>query len=201
MKMESIRKLLQDRTVGIAGCGGLGSNAAIALARIGIGRLVLVDFDRVEASNLNRQYYFRNQIGDYKVEALRENILAIDPVLELETHVLKLDPASVVELFADCDVIIEAFDTDHAKQMIIETFLSDMPGAYLISGQGLAGYGKNEQIITRQFEKLFIIGDGESEVSDEDPPLAPRVAVVANMQANLALELLLNEDDHGHITE
>jgi sulfur carrier protein ThiS adenylyltransferase len=194
MTSEAIRERLKGKTVGIAGCGGLGSNAAVALARVGIGKLILVDFDRVEASNLNRQYYFRDQIGQPKVEALKQNIHAIDPEITIRTHMLRLDPEHLVELFSGCEVIIEAFDTDRDKQMIIETVLTDMPDRYLISGQGLAGFGDNESIVTRQYDRLFIIGDGLREVSDGLPPLAPRVGVVAAMQANLALELLMKNE-------
>jgi sulfur carrier protein ThiS adenylyltransferase len=194
MTLEEIRKVLADKVVGIAGCGGLGSNCAVALARSGIGKLVLVDFDRVEEGNLNRQYFFRDQLGMDKVEALEANIHRIDDGVFLESHVLKLDPISVLDVFKDCDIIIEAFDTDVAKQMIIETVLADMPEKYIISGQGLAGFGKNESIRTQRLGKLFIVGDAETEVSDEQPPLGPRVGIVANMQANIVLELLLNAD-------
>ena len=193
MTIEEIKHRLQDKTVAIAGCGGLGANCAIALARVGIGKLVLADFDRVEESNLNRQYFFREQVGEYKAEALRDNISRIDATLAVETHVVNLEPESIVTFFAECDAIVEAFDTDAAKQMIIETVLSEMPGKYIISGQGLAGYGNNEGIKTEQHDKLFIIGDRTTSVSDEQPPLGPRVGVVANMQANLVLELLLSE--------
>lgn len=194
MKIEDIRIALREKTVGIAGCGGLGSNCAVALARTGIGKLVIVDFDRLDASNLNRQYFFREQIGEYKTAALKENIHKIDDKVLVETHVVSLDPVSVTEIFSECDVIIEAFDTDHSKQMIIETVLVDMPDKFIVSGQGLAGHGKNELITTRQFDKLFIVGDGQTVVSDTEPPLAARVGIVANMQANIALEILLNED-------
>ena len=192
--VEEIREKLRTRSVGIAGCGGLGSNAAVALARVGIGRLVLADYDKVEPSNLNRQYYFSGQTGMFKVNALRDNIHLIDEAVTVEPHIVSLDPANVVELFADCDIIIEAFDKDDAKHMIIETVIAEMPEKYIISGQGLAGFGKNESIATRQFDRLYIIGDGQEEVSEENPPLGPRVGVVSNMQANLALELLLKND-------
>jgi sulfur carrier protein ThiS adenylyltransferase len=194
MTLEEIRKVLADKVAGIAGCGGLGSNCAVVLARSGIGKLVLVDFDRVEEGNLNRQHFFRDQLGMDKVEALAANIHRIDDGVFLESHVLKLDPISVVDVFKDCDIIIEAFDIDVAKQMIIETVLADMPEKYIISGQGLAGFGSNESIRTQRLGKLFIVGDAETEVSDEQPPLGPRVGIVANMQANIVLELLLNED-------
>ena len=201
MKLEDIRHKLKSKTIGIAGCGGLGSNCAVALARTGIGKMVLVDFDKVEESNLNRQYFFRNQIGEFKADALRANIHSIDEDIELETHVIKLDSHSVEGLFVDCDIIIEAFDTDDAKQMIIETVLADMPGKIIISGQGLAGYGNNESLRTHAHGNLFIVGDAATEVSEHQPPLAPRVGIVAGMQANLALELLLKEDSNGDIAE
>lgn len=194
MTLEEIRKKLSDKVVGIAGCGGLGSNCAIALARVGVGKLILADFDRVEESNLNRQYFFRDQVGEYKAEALRDNIHRIDDKLSIETHVVNLEPESVVTFFADCDVIVEAFDTDAAKQMIIETVLAEMPDKFIVSGQGLAGYGNNEGIKTERHDKLFIIGDRQTVVSEDNPPLGPRVGVVANMQANLVMEILLNED-------
>lgn len=197
MKTAKIRERLANKVVAIAGCGGLGSNCAVALARVGIGKLILADFDRVEEGNLNRQYFFRDQIGEYKSEALCDNIRKIDENVTVETHVVNLEPESVLTFFADCDVIVEAFDTDDAKQMIIETVLSEMPDKYIVSGQGLAGFGNNEGLRTERHDKLLIVGDRETEVSDDQPPLGPRVGVVANMQANLVLEILLNEERDG----
>lgn len=194
MTVKEIRDKLKDKVVGIAGCGGLGSNCAVALARTGMGKLILADYDRVEESNLNRQYFLRDQIGEFKAEALRDMIHRIDDRISIETHVVNLDPESVQAFFADCDVIVEAFDSDAAKQMIIETVLAEMPEKYIISGQGVAGYGNNEQIRTQRLGKLFIVGDAETPVSDEIPPLGPRVGAVANLQANMVLEILLNEE-------
>jgi sulfur carrier protein ThiS adenylyltransferase len=194
MTTEEIRERLADKVVGIAGCGGLGSNCAVALARTGIGKLILVDDDKLEASNLNRQYFFADQIGEYKSMALRDNIHRIDDTIMVETHVVRLDPNLITELFADCDVIIEAFDRDNEKQMIIETVLGDMPDKSIVSGQGLAGYGKNDLIGTMHSGRLYIVGDHQSEVSPDHPPLAPRVGIVAHMQANLVLEILLITD-------
>jgi len=194
MTVEDIRNALANKVVGIAGCGGLGSNCAVSLARSGIGKLVLVDFDTVDRSNLNRQYFFSEQIGEYKATALKVNINRIDKEVVVEHHILELDPSTVTKLFNNCDLIIEAFDVDVEKQMIIETVLSEMPDKYIISGQGLAGYGNNDTIRTQSIGNLFIIGDAEREVTNDQPPLGPRVGVVANMQANLALELLLKTD-------
>ena len=171
---------IKNKTVGIAGCGGLGSNCAIALSRIGIGKLIIVDFDVIEPSNLNRQYYFTDQIGMPKVEALTVNIKRVNAAVEVEKHQLKLDATSIKDIFKSCDVIVEAFDKAEMKQMIIETVLGDMPEKYIVSGSGMAGWGDNNSIKTLQYDKLYICGDLVSEISETLPPLAPRVGVVAN---------------------
>ncbi len=182
---------LKDKTVGIAGCGGLGSNCAVALARAGVGKLVIADFDVVCESNLNRQYFFIDQLGMKKVIALRDNLLRIRPGLQLEVHDVTLEPESIFRIFSSCQVIAEAFDQAAAKQMIIETVLSRFDDKYLVCGIGLAGWGMNESIETVRDGRLIICGDRCSEVSDTLPPLAPRVGIVAHMQANIILELLL----------
>ncbi|MHC1708601.1 MAG: sulfur carrier protein ThiS adenylyltransferase ThiF [Bacteroidales bacterium] len=184
---------LKYKTVGIAGCGGLGSNCAVALARVGLGKLVLADFDVVSESNLNRQYFFRDQLGMKKVLALKENLLRIMPDLEVEIHDIYLDSFGVKSIFHRCDIIVEAFDRAESKEMIIETVLGEFPGKYIVSGIGLAGWGNNESIITRREGNLIVCGDGINEVSETCPPLAPRVGIVSNMQANVVLELLLGE--------
>jgi len=189
--MNNYREILKTKTVGIAGCGGLGSNCAVALARVGIGKLIIADFDVIAESNLNRQYFFFDQIGQKKAFALRENIARIDPKIVVEAHDIKLDPDSIVSLFKDCDVVVEAFDQAAMKQMIIETVLGKMPGKPIVSGMGLAGWGKNNLLTTHKFDNLYICGDMETEVSEDLPPLGPRVGIVANMEANQVMELLL----------
>jgi sulfur carrier protein ThiS adenylyltransferase len=195
MKFAEIKLKLASKTVGIAGAGGLGSNCAVALARVGIGKLIIADFDSIVESNLNRQYFFYDQIGQKKVFALWDNIKKINPATIVEPHDLKLDPSKIVELFSGCDVIVEAFDLAEAKEMIIETVLEKLPVIKLITGNGLAGWGKNNVIKTEQTENLYICGDQTLEVSDDLPPLAPRVGIVANMQANQVLEILLGESN------
>jgi sulfur carrier protein ThiS adenylyltransferase len=191
--MQWIYDTLKTKTVGIAGCGGLGSNCAMALARVGIGRLVLADFDVVSAHNLNRQYFFRDQIGKLKVYALKENLLRVNPDLKVNALDLRLCSNDIIEVFSDCDVIVEAFDLAKMKQMIIETVLMFLPDKYLIAGMGLAGWGDNNLLTTRRMGKLIVCGDGEIEISETLPPLAPRVSIVANMQANQVLEILLGK--------
>lgn len=193
MNDEHIRNSLAGKIVGIAGCGGLGSNCAVALARVGVGRLIIADFDKIEISNLNRQYFFADQVGKAKVIALKENIQKIDPLIKVETHEIHLNEQNILIIFKDCDVIVEAFDRADMKKMIVETVLEKMHDRYLVCGSGLAGWGDNSSIGMRVSEKLYIIGDGVNEVSDEFPPLAPRVGIVANMQANQVLEILLGK--------
>jgi len=189
----TVAKKLNPYTVGIAGCGGLGSNCAVALARVGIGHLILADFDVIEPGNLNRQYYFLDQIGQKKVEALKSTILRINPDIKIDTYPVELDPVSIRDVFNTCDVIVEAFDRKEMKLMIAETVLCDMPHIPLVMGSGLAGWGNNDQLVTVRSGNLYVCGDETSETSMELPPMAPRVGIVANMQANVVLEILLGE--------
>ena len=189
------RNKLKNKTVGIAGCGGLGSNCAVALARVGIGKLIIADFDIIVESNLNRQYFFFEQIGSKKTEALKENIAKINPTVVVEAHDKKLTSKEIIEIYRNCDVIVEAFDLAEMKQMIIETVLSEYPNKPVITGIGIAGWGKNNSLKTRNIGNLYICGDEQREVSEANPPLAPRVGIVANMQANMVLEILLNNHE------
>lgn len=193
MKFEEIKTELKSRIVGIAGCGGLGSNIAVALARVGIGKLIVADFDKIEESNLNRQYFFLDQIGQYKAKALKSNIAKINPSVEVEEHILKLTHGDIPGLYSNCDVIVEAFDKAEMKQMIVEAVSAELPDKPLVCGSGLAGWGGNDLIKTEQFENVYIIGDGVNETEEENPPLAPRVGVVSNMMANIVLEILLGK--------
>ena len=194
MRVEEIKNVLKGKTVGIAGCGGLGSNAAISLARVGIGTLITADPDKIEESDLNRQYYFCDQVGSYKAIALKENVRKVNPSVTVVAHVVELTPSIIVDLFSCCDVVLEAFDRADMKEMIIECVQTVVPRMPLVSGVGMAGWGRNELIGSSRSGNLYIIGDRQSEVSDENPPLAPRVGVVSNMMANKALEILLGSD-------
>jgi len=192
MKLSEIENHLKRFRVGIAGAGGLGSNCAVALARSGIGTLVVADFDKVEPANLTRQYYFMNQIGMMKADALKDNIHRIRPEVQVVIHKGKLDKGNIPSIFAACHVIVEAFDRSDMKEMLIETVQANMPGVPLIVGSGMAGWGKNELLKFRHIdETLYVCGDEASEASDELPPLAPRVGIVANMQANTVLDILM----------
>jgi sulfur carrier protein ThiS adenylyltransferase len=192
MTLHEISNVLGTKKVGIAGCGGLGSNCAVALARVGIGTLVIADFDVISKSNLNRQYYFISQVGMKKTLALKENISLVNPEVNVIGHDLRLTNENVPFIFAGCDVIVEAFDLADQKEMIIETILTAMPEVPLVVGLGMAGWGMNDSIHCRRVDNLYICGDEISEISPDLPPIAPRVGMVANMQANVVLEILLN---------
>jgi sulfur carrier protein ThiS adenylyltransferase len=182
---------LSESTVGIAGAGGLGSNIAATLARAGVGKLIIADHDVLEAPDLNRQCYFVDQIGKPKVEALLENLTKMNPFSMYEIHNIKIDRENVKRIFGPADLLIEAFDMADQKQMLIEAWLTHFPDKPVIAASGLAGYGGNNRLRQRRLGQLYICGDESSECDVCTAPMAPRVNIVANMQANLAVELLV----------
>ena len=188
-----IAEKLKHLSVGIAGLGGLGSNAAVALARAGIGKLILIDFDRVELSNLNRQAYFLEHIGMYKTEAIADIIHKINPYISVELNQTTITSENCMGLFKNVSLVIEAVDRAETKEIIIESILCESETMPVIAGSGMAGYGKNSIITEAIMGRLRIMGDNISEVAPGVPLMAPRVCIVANMQANAALEILLGE--------
>ena len=190
---KDIFNFLSSKKVGIAGAGGLGSNCAVAIARAGVGGLVIADFDNIEQSNLNRQYYFWNQIGDVKVIALKKNLENINPKIKISAHNIKLNSENISDIYKGCDIIVEAFDLAEEKKMLIETVATEFPNTPIIIGIGMAGWGNTNDLHVRQEGNIYICGDEKTEVSENLPPLAPRVGIVANMQANVVLGLLLKD--------
>lgn len=183
----------KDYKIGLAGAGGLGSNCAAHLVRAGIKKLVIADYDVVSESNLNRQFFFKDQVGEKKVAALANNLKAIADDLELEVHDLKLDEKSLLALFADCDIIVECFDSAEAKAMFLRTLLPT--GKKLVAASGMAGLGRSNAMRVKALGKnLVMVGDGESGVSDSEPPLSPRVGIAAAMEANSVLALLSGDE-------
>ncbi len=190
-----VQAVLDRATVGIAGLGGLGSNIAVHLARLGVGHLVLVDFDVVDVTNLNRQHYTMKDLGVPKTLALLEQLEAINPYLNYETYTERVIPSNAVRLFAGCDVLCEAFDRADQKAMLIETLLPALPEVPIVSGSGMAGIGSANDIVTRRrMGRLYVCGDGTSDVADGLGLMAPRVAVCAAHQATAALRLLLGQE-------
>jgi sulfur carrier protein ThiS adenylyltransferase len=187
-----VHQVMQNAIVGVAGLGGLGSNVAIALARMGVGTLILVDFDIVEPSNLNRQQYFMEHLGSYKSVAMTEILGKINPYLSVVSHRVMLNPENIPAIFQKAHVVIECFDRADQKAMLIETVSDALPEVYLIGASGLAGYGDSNRIQTRQLsDRVYIVGDLVSGVEPGRGLMAPRVGIAAGHQANLAVSLLM----------
>ncbi len=187
----ALLKVWQSSTVGIIGCGGLGSNVAVSLTRAGIGCLVLADFDNVSVANLCRQQFYYDQVGLPKITALKINLSRISPYTQVVPVSGRITPDNLPSLFSGCDILVEAVDDAAAKQMLIEAWQELYPERPLIGASGLAGYGRNELIRTIKLDNIYLCGDGVSELQPGESPVAPRVAIVANLQANLCLELLV----------
>ena len=179
--------------IGIAGVGGIGSNVAMTLVRSGIDTLHLVDFDRVEASNLNRQFYFADQIGQPKVEALAENLRRIRPDLRLTTAIARIEAANCHALFADCSLIVEGLDGRSDKKMLLEAFGGDR---MILSANGIAG-GDLAGIRTRQLGTCQIVGDFVTDCADA-PLFAHKVTTVTNHMCALILRHrgMLHDPEH-----
>ncbi|AGB41254.1 thiamine biosynthesis protein ThiF, family 2 [Halobacteroides halobius DSM 5150] len=181
---------IQSLTIGIGGVGGLGSNCAVNLVRSGFKSFVIIDFDKIEFSNLNRQFYFKDQIGVKKTKALKENLLKINPDLEIEIKDTKVTTDNIKELFKECDIIIEAFDQVASKKLIVEEFINS--NKLLVSATGLAGWGNSDQIRIKKIKnKFYLVGDFKTEVSAKLPPISPKVNIVAAKQADIVLNHVL----------
>ena len=190
--MVSINEKLKNATVGIAGLGGLGSTVAVALARAGIGRLIIADFDKVEEDNLNRQQYFIDQIGQNKVDAMTENLRRINPDVKVEPHKARLNADNVPRIFAEADVIAECFDKAEEKQMIVQTVLSKMEKTVIVAVSGLAGYGNSNAIQTRRIsDRLILVGDETTGIDTQPILTAARVGIAACHQANAIIEVII----------
>ncbi len=190
-----VHQQVKKGTVAIAGVGGLGSAIAVALARIGVGHLVVADFDVVEPSNLNRQQYFVDQIGLPKVEALRENLARINPYVKVSAFFGRLTPENIPTLFAEADVVVEAFDAANQKAMLTETVLTRLRGKPLVAASGLAGFAPSNTVVTRRAAaNFYLVGDGETAARPGEGLMAPRVGIAAHHQANAVLRLLLGEE-------
>lgn len=191
---EALQERFASAAVAICGLGGLGSNIALALARTGIGRLILIDFDRVDITNLHRQQYKAAQIGMNKTDALRENLAEIAPYIEVETHTVRLTEDTAAEFLDDADIICEAFDDAECKAMLTNTVLEAMPDKYLVAASGMAGLGSANTIRTRRVSKRFYIcGDGTSDVAEEGSLVASRVMLCAAHQAHTVLRILAGQ--------
>lgn len=190
---EKQLKKIQSVKIGIAGAGGLGSNCAFNLVRSGFKKFKIYDFDFVEARNLSRQFYFINQIGKSKVEALKENLLKINPDLEIDIYNERITENNAGGIFFDCNVIVEAFDDAVFKRMLAEIY--SRSGKLFVSASGLAGCGNSDEIVVRKVHDTFyLIGDFKSEVTCAMQLCSPRVSIAAAKQADVILDWVLNHE-------
>jgi len=191
---EELQNAFFSATVAVCGLGGLGSNIAISLARTGIGKLILIDFDRVDITNLHRQQYKAEQIGLSKTEALAENLREIAPYTGIETHNVRLTEDNAAELLRSADIVCEAFDDAEAKAMLTEAVLTKMPDKYLVAASGMAGLGSANSIRTRRItSRFYLCGDEISDVSDGIGLVSSRVMLCAAHQAHTVLRILAGQ--------
>ncbi len=193
---EKRQNAFLNATVAICGLGGLGSNIATALTRAGVGKLILIDFDKVDITNLNRQQYKMSQLGKYKTESCLENIREISPYTEAIIHTVKLTEENIPEMLGEADIICEAFDKADQKAMLVNTVLETFPDKYMLSGTGMAGFGSANTIQSRKvFGKFYLCGDEKSDVNDGIGLVASRVMVCAAHEAHMVLRILSGETE------
>lgn len=191
---EDVQKKFSAATIALCGLGGLGSNIAISLARAGIGKLILIDFDQVDITNLHRQQYKANQIGMDKTDALSENLKEIAPYTGIESHTVRITENNAVELLKDADIICEAFDNAECKAMLTNLILETMPNKFLVAASGMAGFGSANSIRTRKItSRFYLCGDEESDVQSEGSLVSSRVMLCAAHQAHTVLRILAEQ--------
>lgn len=191
---EDLQNKISAARVAVCGLGGLGSNIAIALARAGVGHLHLIDFDRVDLTNLNRQQYAVGQLGQYKTDALRETLSLISPYCDVTCDTIQVTEENLPDLLKTEDYICEAFDRAEAKAMLVSGVLEHFPEKYLVASSGLAGLGSANTIQTRRVsQRFYLCGDGTSDSSVGLGLVASRVLVCAAHEANMILRLIAGE--------
>lgn len=191
---QRVQEKISGAGVAVCGLGGLGSHISFALARCGVGRLHLIDFDRVDLTNLNRQQYAIDQLGKPKPEALREELLACNPYLQIETDFVKITEENIGQLLKEETYICEAFDAPDQKAMLTNYILEHFPEKYLVGASGMAGYGDSNHIQTRKiFRNYYLCGDGVSGIEKDAGLMAPRVMLCAAHQANQILQLIIDQ--------
>ncbi len=191
---KDLQQKFSCATVAVCGLGGLGSNIAISLARAGVGKLILIDYDRVDITNLHRQQYKTAQIGLFKTDALADSLSEIAPYIEIEKVTERITEENLASLLGNADVICEAFDNAEAKAMLVNGALEKLPDCYLVSASGMAGMDTPNTVKTRKIMKRFYLcGDEVSDVADTVGLVAPRVMLCAAHQAHTVLRILAGE--------
>lgn len=193
---KELQHQFNNATIAICGLGGLGSNVAVSLARAGVGKLLLIDFDKVDISNLHRQNYTASQLGMYKTKALQVNLQSISPYCDIETFTETITEENCFELLKNADIICECFDNPDSKAMLIDTISTQLSDKYIIASSGMSGLHSCNTIHTKKLTKrIYICGDGESDVANDGTLFAPRVMLCAAHQATTALRIIAGNYD------
>lgn len=188
---ENRQEKFESSTIAICGLGGLGSNLSISLARAGVGKLILIDFDKVDITNLHRQQYKYTQLDLFKTDALKQNLSEINPYIEIKTHTIRLTRENAKSFLEEADIICEAFDNPEAKAMLTDLVLEEFPEKYLVAASGMAGFASANMIQTKKItKKFYLCGDGISDVSDGIGLVSSRVMLCAGHQAHMVLRIL-----------
>ena len=186
---------LQVAKVAIVGLGGLGSNVALWLARLGVGQLLLYDFDKVELSNLNRQYYFLEDVGQYKATALLRHLKAVNPYGNYHSRVVQLTEDNLAELLSEAHIVCEALDKPEAKALLVNGVLESFPDKYLVSASGLAGFASSASMqVRRVTPHFYLCGDGISDML-QLPLCGARVGLCAAQEALTIARIILQMED------
>ena len=170
--------------IGIAGIGGIGSNVARYLVQAGVPALKLVDFDRVEESNLDRQFYFLDQVGRKKPRSLCENLARICPRTRLEPVDTRIGPGNASALFSDCAVVVEGLDGKSDKKMLVEALAGT--GIVMVGASGIAGPDM-DRVETRALGHCLLVGDFTSDQAEHDL-YPPKIGLITALMAGLVLE-------------
>ncbi|MCP3925359.1 MAG: sulfur carrier protein ThiS adenylyltransferase ThiF [Desulfobacterales bacterium] len=189
---EDQLKRIRSFTVGIAGAGGLGSNCANLLVRSGFKNFVIADFDIVDHSNLNRQFFFSDQLGMNKTEMLCKNLIKINRNIEIKQFSEKLNSKNIKSTFKNCNIIVEAFDDPFMKKTITEIYINS--DKFIVAASGISGFNMFDKIKAKKIrDNFYLVGDGISEVSVDSPPVAPGVNIAASIQADIVLSHALGK--------
>ena len=191
---KELQRKFSSATVAVCGLGGLGSNIANALARSGIGKLLLIDYDLVDITNLHRQQYKANQVGMFKTEALVENLKEMSPYTQIEAQNVRISKENAGSLLQNADIICEAVDDAESKAELVDTVLETMPNKYIVAASGMAGLGSANSIRTRRItSKFYLCGDEVSDVNDDIGLVSSRVMLCAAHQAHTVLRILAEQ--------
>ena len=186
---------LHTAKVAIVGLGGLGSNVAMWLARLGVGQLLLYDFDKVELSNLNRQYYFLEDVGQYEAIALLRHLKAVNPYGNYCSEVVRLTEDNLPELLSEAHIVCEALDKPEAKALLVNGVLESFPDKYLVSASGLAGFASSASMqVRRVTPRFYLCGDGVSDML-QLPLCGARVGLCAAQEALTIARIILQMED------